>query len=138
MPKNDKKRKNAKNKRLNVCVKRELLHKDEMQEYAIIVKLSGDRRAQLKRPDETMILGRIIGSLRRCRMKVDDVVLISYREYQMDRCDIIHKYNNDEVRALIKEKELPNNFQDENVGEDGTEGVTFAEEEEDVFDFEDI
>ena len=37
------------------------------------------------------------------------------REFEKDRVDVIHKYSNDEVRELIKLKEIPSNIHDDNT-----------------------
>lgn len=36
-----------------------------------------------------------------------DIVLVSLREYQDDKGDVIYKYNADEARQLKQEGELP-------------------------------
>jgi len=33
-------------------------------------------------------------------INVGDIILLSVREFQDDKADVIHKYNNDEIRAL--------------------------------------
>ena len=33
-------------------------------------------------------------------INVGDIILLSVREFQDDKADVINKYNNDEIRAL--------------------------------------
>lgn len=40
-------------------------------------------------------------------MNVGDVVLVSLRSYQDEKCDVIHKYQPDEVRKLKNKGEIP-------------------------------
>ena len=91
--------------------KRFLQYKDDMQEYAKITKSLGNRRLLVMFPDETEVLAHIPGRFRRKTwMAEGDIILVSRRDFQEDRVDIIHKYNPDEVRILIKEKEIPKTF----------------------------
>lgn len=67
-----------------------------------------------------------------------DIVLVGLREFQADKCDIIHKYTTDEARSLQAYGELPAtariNQTAIDMAMDGGEG-----EEEDVgFDFDDV
>ena len=56
-------------------------------------------------------MGTIRGSIKKFTwINRDDTVLISLREFDNNRCDIIHKYNNDEVLRLQKLNEIPNNI----------------------------
>ena len=53
-------------------------------------------------------LGVIRGKLRkRVWMVVGDIVLVSLRDFQDQKCDIIHKYDNAEVRKLLTSGEIP-------------------------------
>ena len=40
-------------------------------------------------------------------MSAGDIVLVGLRDFQDDKCDIIHKYNADEARNLKNYGELP-------------------------------
>ena len=82
-----------------------------MEEYAKIIKNLGDRKMTLLLPDTTEILGVIPGRFRkRCWIMVGDVVLISKRQFQQEKVDIIYKYNQDEVKILGKENQIPISF----------------------------
>ena len=63
-----------------------------------------------------MAIGVIRGAMRkRVYINPNDVIIVSVREFEKDRVDVIHKYSNDEVRELIKLKEIPSNIHDDNA-----------------------
>ena len=49
---------------------------------------------------------------KRCWMKAGDVLLVSRRDYQMSKVDVIYKYTDEETRALTKTHEIPEFFLD--------------------------
>lgn len=61
---------------------------------------------------------------------VNDIVLVTKREYQEDKCDIIHKYYLDEVRRLVNYEEIPSSFTDNNTITDG-DNFVFDDAKED-------
>ena len=61
-------------------------------------------------------------------IKAGDLVLVSIREFEADKGDIILKYNPDENRELRKKGELPDSLKYEaGDKEDEDEDVEFAE-----------
>ena len=113
---NKKKGKNNKNKRNSFVEKRTLFYPEDLQEYGKITNLLGDRRIKVMLADNTEVLAIIPGKFRkRCWMKVNDIIIVSKREFQEDRWDVCYKYNDDEIRQLAKEKEIPNSFLDNNI-----------------------
>jgi translation initiation factor 1A len=152
MPKNSSKMKNSKNKNKSSLVKREILYPDDTQEYAKIIKLLGDRRIMVILDVQTEVLAIIPGKFRkRCWMKIGDIIIVSKREFQESKYDVCYKYNEDEVRILAKNNQIPEFFldnttntkndnnilefqeSDENNSEDEDENNS-----EDDFDFENI
>lgn len=106
MPKKVKARKNTKN-RENKTVGG-LLFKTDQQEYAKVTRMLGDRRVECECYDGIKRLCKIRGAIRKkTRIKVDDIVLLSLRDFQDDKADIIHAYTPDDVRKLQKEGQLP-------------------------------
>ena len=111
MPKN--KGKGGKNRRRgknqNEPTKRELVFKEEgTQEYALVTRMLGNGRCECNCFDGKTRLGHIRGSMRKkVWINKDDIILVSLREFQDDKCDIILKYSLDEARALIKNGQLP-------------------------------
>lgn len=57
----------------------------------------------------TKAIGYVRGSIKKkCRPKINDIVIVAVRDYQDKKVDIIHKYNDDEMKELKK-----NNYFDE-------------------------
>ncbi len=114
MPKADKKKNDT-----NTQSKRELICKEEQQEYALITKILGGGKFEGKCFDNVTRICSIRGSMtRRIWIKVNNIVLVSLRDFETknenkkEKCDIIHLYNEDEVRQLKKLGELPENLSD--------------------------
>ena len=121
--------------------KRQIIYKQGMEEYAQITKMLGDRRVTVMFADKNEFIAIIPGRFRkRCWMKVGDIVIVSRREFQETKMDILHKYNDDEVKLLLKEYEIPPFFS-EAVASDGDieNAINFEEEqEEEEIDVNDI
>jgi translation initiation factor 1A len=132
MPKKDKARKNAKNRAVNET--RQLLLKGEEQEYAQIIKRYGDGRMQCFCFDGMERMGVVRGSLKRCKFTEGDYVIISLRDFQDDKADIMYKYDQAEVARLQRMGEIPKDT------DDGPSiGITFGgDEEEELINFSDI
>jgi translation initiation factor 1A len=113
MPNKGGKKKGKRNNTSTLAPKRALIYKEELEEYAQVSKLLGDRRLMVTLPDKSETLAIIPGRFRkRCWMKVGDVVIVSRREFEVGKMDVIYKYNDDEIRKLIKDKEIPEYFTD--------------------------
>ena len=88
--------------------KRDLFLKDEEQEYAQITKILGNCRFEAYCFDGSTRLCHVRGKFRkRVWINRDDVVLVGKRDYQDEKCDIIHKYSAEEVSKLKKMGEIP-------------------------------
>lgn len=120
-------------KNVNGGQKRELIYKEEGQEYGQVTKMLGNGRIEVSCFDSVKRMGHIRGKLRKkVWMGQGDIILVSLREFQDDQCDVIHKYNSDEARTLKQQGELPENAK---INETDTFG---ADEDEDVnFEFGD-
>lgn len=109
MPKN--KGKGGKNRRRGKNEgeeKRELITKDEEQEYAKVTRMLGQGRLEAYCMDGKTRQCHIRGKMRK---KVwvgnGDIILVSLREYQDEKGDVILKYSADEARELKAIGELP-------------------------------
>ena len=113
MGKNTKGGKSFKKQKKSPSRERELLFREEEQEYARIIKQFGDGRfeCQIFNTDtETTVIGKICGSMRkRVWINVGDVVLVSKRSFDSFSCDIIYKYTHDEALYLRSLEEIPLN-----------------------------
>jgi len=110
MPKNmgkgGKNRKRGTNK--NEPSKRDLLLKQDGQEYAQITKMLGNCRLECKCPDGLSRIGVIRGAMRKkVWMCVGDVVILALRDFEDGTADICYKYTSDEVKRLIEAREIP-------------------------------
>lgn len=101
-------KKNKKNKNAPNRV-RELLYKGDSQEYGLVLRLLGDRRADVHCSDGKRRLCKIRGSMkgRMNRVHVKDFVIVCLRDYQDNKGDISHKFQDDEVKRLKKQGEIP-------------------------------
>ena len=138
-PKKGKKGKSRKNNSVESTA-RPLLLKTEGQEYAVVLKMLGDRRLTAYCFDGVERLCKIRGAMcgkRKTIISPDDVVLISLRDYS-DRCvDLIYKYNTDEVRKLKKMGELVDlsgKIVEKEDGDDGSNDPENPDEETVVFE----
>ncbi|KNG50194.1 eukaryotic translation initiation factor 1A [Stemphylium lycopersici] len=96
MPKN--KGKGGKNRRRgkneNDNEKRELVFKEEGQEYAQVVKMLGNGRLEAQCFDGARRLAHIRGKLRKkVWINQGDIILLSLRDYQDEKGDVIMKYS---------------------------------------------
>lgn len=115
-------------------VTRELEFKEEGQEYGQAIRLLGDCRLEILCSDGEKRAGHIKGSLRRrIFINMGDIVLVSLRDFEKEKCDIILKYTEDEVRKLKKAGEIPETFKlpDEEKKEDDDDLITFEKKEKD-------
>jgi len=132
--------KNKKYKPIDAAV-RELLYKEEMQDYAIVKSLRGDRRLDVMLTDGTTIMAIIPGKMRkRVWIKAGDVILVSFRDFQEGKVDVIYKYDKKEIDNLMLYGELPTNFlsSDTDIGIADDNLVFEDGDEEDKIDIDDI
>lgn len=126
MPKN--KGKGGKNRRRGKNEgeeKRELIFKEEGQEYAQVVRMLGNGRLTAACFDGQRRLCHIRGKMRKkVWVAAGDIILVGLRDYQDSKADVILKYNPDEARNLKAYNELPDTakINEGAVDEEGDEG----------------
>ncbi|XP_072019247.1 eukaryotic translation initiation factor 1A, X-chromosomal-like [Amphiura filiformis] len=135
MPKN--KGKGGKNRRRgkneNESEKRELVFKEDGQEYAQVVKMLGNGRLEAQCFDGVKRLCHIRGKLRKkVWINTSDIILVGLRDYQDNKADVILKYNADEARNLKVYGELPETCKINETTMFGQEG----EDDDIAFDME--
>jgi translation initiation factor 1A len=120
---------------------RELVFKEEMQDYAQVLRLMGDCRLEVQCMDGAKRVGHIRGKIKKkVWIALGDIVLVALREYEKDKCDIIQKYTEDEVRKLKQMGEIPESIKlpesDKKEKDDGYGDIVFEgdddEDEQDV------
>lgn len=135
MPKN--KGKGGKNRRRgkneNEGLKRELVFREDGQEYAQVTKMLGNGRLEAMCFDGVKRLCHIRGKLRKkVWINQSDIVLVGLRDYQDAKADVILKYSADEARNLKSYGEFPEHVKI-------NETVTFGEEGyDDEIEFDDV
>ncbi|KAF4597363.1 Translation initiation factor 1A [Pleurotus pulmonarius] len=110
--------------------KRELVFREDGQEYAQVIKMLGNGRLEAQCFDGEKRLAHIRGKMRKkVWINQGDIVLLSLRDFQDNKADVIVKYTADEARNLKAYGELPENAKI-------NETDTFGEEEgECTFEF---
>jgi initiation factor 1A len=105
----------------------------DLQKYAVITKILGNCRFRVSFVSENNVVDKLAilcgGMRKRQFIKQYDLVLISERDFEASKVDIIHKYQDQDVSVLKRYKEL-----------DGLEGILAGKpedkEEGNVIDFD--
>ena len=135
MPKNTGKGGNKRKKgKKPVQEDRELRFANESEEYAQITKILGDGRFQCKCSDGIERIAHVRGKMRkRVWLANGDIILVSLREFEPEKCDVVEKYKDKELTKLKSNGEIPDSFilpssndEKENIDEGD---IKFEEEE---------
>ena len=135
MPKNTGKGGNKRKKgKKPVQEDRELRFANESEEYAQITKILGDGRFQCKCSDGIERIAHVRGKMRkRVWLANGDIILVSLREFEPEKCDVVEKYKDKELIKLKSNGDIPDSFilpssndEKENVDEGD---IKFEEEE---------
>lgn len=82
----------------------------EYEVYAYVIKLLGNCRVLVLCDNGTEAVGVIRGSMRRFNKRIlietGDIIAVSMRDYQTGKVDIVHKYNSEQCKNLIINKEI--------------------------------
>ena len=93
-----------------MCIRDSYIIDKEYELYAYVIKLLGNCRVLVLCDDGNEAIGVIRGSMRRFNKRVlietGDIIAVSIREYQDNKVDIVHKYNAEQCKILINNKEL--------------------------------
>jgi translation initiation factor 1A len=81
-------------------------------DYAWVMQVLGNMRVRVRMSDgKTEALGVIRGNMRkRVWIALGDLVLVSLRDFQGGKVDVVFKYSDDEIRNLRKYKEPVGHF----------------------------
>ena len=102
--KKNKRNKNVKKENKNTRFKDE----NESQEYALITKALGNCRFEVMCFDGKSRLATMCGKMRkRVFVNQGELVLVSLRDWQDSKCDIIDKYNKNDIQKLKQLKYIP-------------------------------
>ena len=139
-----KKHKKKKNDTSNTEIERKLEMKEDGLEYAQVTKVLGNCRLELNCMDGKKRLGNIRGNMRKkVWIILNDLVLVSLRDFEDNKCDIILKYSPKEVKKLISLGEIPetikvNEPSIEKEDEKNDIGVDFIESDDEKNDDDDV
>lgn len=139
MPKKVKSRKNTKN--VAEVRKYELHLKTEGLEYAKIIKINGGGRYECECYDNKTRLCIMRRKIKKYSLKMimlDSIVLISLRDFQDDKADILHVYTPEDTCKLVDLFEIPAMKSSGHIKFDIDEVVDDEEEKEVDVSFEDI
>lgn len=126
--KNHKKKNNTQNQNVS---KKEFILKEQGEVYGQIIAPLGNNRMSVHCFDNKTRMCIIKGSMRKkVWILKNDIVLVSLRDFQDDKGDIIHRYDDEDVKKLKNMNEIPSNLKVSNK-DDLTEDDT-------SFDFDDI
>ena len=91
--------------------KREMVYPEEGQEYGFVQDMLGNGRVSVYCQDGNKRMGRICGSMRKYKKKtiiqMGDIILISRRDYEDTKVDVVYKYTYEEANYLSYRNELP-------------------------------
>ena len=106
-----------------------MVYKDvkEDQEYARIDSVYGSGRYKLFCFDGKERLGIAAGNIKRMRISLKDIVLISKWDFQDSKCSIVFKYDEEQVHKLKSMNEFPANLQ--------LDDFEIIDNEDDIFDY---
>jgi len=103
-------RNKKKNSQFNKVSNNNYIIDKEYELYAYVIKLLGNCRVLVLCDNGNEAIGVIRGSMRRFNKRVlieaGDIIVVSTREYQDNKVDIVHKYNAEQCKILINSKEL--------------------------------
>lgn len=87
--------------------KRELRFREEGEYYGRVEKMLGDCRVDCICSDGVHRIAHIRGKFRkRVWITTGDVILLSLREFQDEKADVVHKYNAEEIAFLTENNEI--------------------------------
>lgn len=86
-------------------------HSTRYTEYAQVLKMLGNGRVEAQCFDGTKRLAHIRGKMRKkVWINQGDIVLLSLRDFQDDKADVIVKYTPDEVRGEMWRESDPSSY----------------------------
>jgi len=121
-----------------------MVEPEDGQEFGVVIKMLGNGRLNVLCSDNIQRIAKIRGSMRKGTGKTivekGDLVLISRRDFEEDKVDIIHKYNHEEASILIR-ADVPEalirawHMRDGSMDlDENISNVVFAEEDDPVFE----
>tara|TARA_B100000795_G_scaffold268474_1_gene255507 strand:+ start:5774 stop:6280 length:507 start_codon:yes stop_codon:yes gene_type:complete len=89
----------------------------DCEEYGIVKKILGNCRVNLMTNSGNEVIGIIRGNLRKFNKRVliekGDIVIVSNRDYQINKVDIVHKVPTDEYSTILEGAYISNTLKNE-------------------------
>jgi translation initiation factor 1A len=106
------------------------LMKTEGQEYAVVRKINGGGRFGLICADKIERIGVVRPTLKRNKkfIEVNQLILVSLRDFQENTCDILDIYTGSEVEYLVSSKLIDREFIKQHMGQKDIDGNVVDEE----------
>jgi len=100
------------------------LMKTEGQEYAVVRRINGGGRFGLICADKVERIGLARPTLKRNKkfIEVNQMILVSLRDFQENSCDILDVYTGAEVEFLVKSRLIDEDFVKKNMGHKDVDG----------------
>ena len=118
---------------------KDLVVKEEGQEYGQVLRMLGNGRLEVQCFDGVKRLGHIRGKLRKkVWISTGDILLVGLRDFQDNKCDVIVRYTPEEARSLKGYGLIPDGTRINEAQVDGAEEGAFESEDEGGFTFDDI
>lgn len=117
-------------------VGRELLIKEDGEEYAQVLKILGGERMEVQCMDNQKRIAKVRGKFKkRVWINLHDIVLVCLRDCDPDKCDIIHRYFPDEAKQLKQMGEIPSVIDISKISEQQAQlDIKFENDEKEVAD----
>lgn len=114
---------------------RELIFKEEGQEYGQITKMLGGSKVEVHCIDDIKRICFIRNKIyKKVWLGVGDIILISTRDYEINVGDVIHKYLSDEIKNLKTYGELPQAIKSNEIIDSIDDNIQFEVSDEDEQD----
>tara|TARA_B100000035_G_C20993196_1_gene551217 strand:+ start:342 stop:830 length:489 start_codon:yes stop_codon:yes gene_type:complete len=123
-------KKHKRNKKQDDTFEKNLRLKEEGQEYAQVTDCLGNCRFNVMCFDGKVRLATMCGTMRKRKfINQGDIVLVSLREWQDSKCDIIDNYDENLVRKMKEKKLVPDSIKidvDKQYSSDDDDNLGFA------------
>ena len=120
-----------------------LLEREDDQEYAVVTKLLGNSRVSALFRDRELKKAREINCILRPGLKkkrqwakMGSIILISLRDFEKDKADVIHVYNEEETKKIKRKNILDSQLLDKegDVGEDEFGFIDNEDEDDEILE----
>jgi translation initiation factor 1A len=137
MPKNTIGGKGHKKSKTVVLEKKNVPYKEDGTDYAFVIDALGNGRLKVFCfEDKQTRIAHIRGSMyKKVWIVKDDVILISLRSYEDKKCDVIYKYDQDDIKFLTRLEHIDKNYI--NVAKGDVSELLVTDNNDDIIVFDD-